>query len=204
MEALGKREWYCQNKRVDSLTHCPDGSAPRQQLYQRIYSRQANGLSAQDRLAGTNYFDNQPGHNHYHVDNWVEFRLIKEVKKDKNNNRKLVVAKGRKVSYCLFDSGICNNSDSLCQSGGIVYGERNLNNYGLGDYTDCKSGKQGISVGGYDTYGLLYEGQYLQLPKGLKSGEYTLEVEVDPNGIYKEKTKANNRFSMPLRITKQE
>ncbi len=203
METLGMNEWYCGNVKVDSSTKCKDGKFPRQKIYQRIYSKNSNKLNYRDRLAGTNYFDNEPGHNHFHVDDWVEFRLIKEVI-EKGKKQRKVISKGKKVSYCLFDSGICSNRDNLCEEKGKVFGEKNLTNYGLGNYVDCKSKKQGISVGGYDTYGMLYEGQFIQLPKGLKSGEYILEIEIDPDQIYKEKDRTNNIFRMPVQISKQE
>lgn len=203
METLGMSEWYCGNQKVDSLTRCSDGKLSRQKIYQRIYSKKGNTLTWKDKLAGTNYFDEKPGHNHYHVDDWVEFRLVKKTI-IKGKTKSEIITKGTKVSYCLFDSGICSNRDSLCTEGGKVYGEKNLNNYGLGNYVDCKSKKQGISVGGYDTYGMLYEGQFVQLPKGLKSGQYFLEIEIDPNHIYKEKDRSNNVFSMPVTISKQE
>jgi subtilisin-like proprotein convertase family protein len=199
IETLGMSEWYCGDEKVDSLTKCADGKFARQKIYQRIYSKNEKGLTWKDHLAGTNYFDDKPGHNHFHVDDWVEFRLVKKVKK-----KSILIAKGRKVSYCLFDSGICSNSNDLCQEKGINFGEKNLKNYGLGNYTDCKSKKQGISVGGYDTYGLLYEGQFIQLPKGLKSGQYFLEIEIDPNHIYKEKDRTNNTLRMPVLISRQE
>lgn len=199
METLGMNEWYCGDLKVDSLTKCADGKFARQKIYQRIYSKNGNQLTSKDYLAGTNYFDNEPGHNHYHVDDWVEFRLVKKVGK-----KSKLVAKSRKISYCLFDSGICSSTNDLCQEKGINYGEKNLKNYGLGNYSDCKSKKQGISVGGYDTYGLLYEGQYIQLPKGLKSGQYFLEIEIDPNHIYREKNTSNNTLRMPILISKQE
>jgi subtilisin-like proprotein convertase family protein len=203
METNGMSEWFCGTTKVDSLTKCADGKYARQKVYQRIYTKNGDKLSWKDRLAGTNYFDDKPGHNHFHVDDWVEFRLMKEELENKKMKSKLV-AKGRKVSYCLFDSGICSNQDNLCEEKGNVFGEKNLRNYGLGNYTECKSKKQGISVGGYDTYGMLYEGQFIQLPKGLKSGLYFLEIEIDPNHIYKEKNRNNNIFRMPVQITKQE
>ncbi|MEA5457731.1 proprotein convertase P-domain-containing protein [Arcicella sp. LKC2W] len=203
METNGMSEWLCGDEKVDSLTKCADGKYARQKVYQRIYSKKGNKLTFKDRLAGTNYFDDKPGHNHFHVDDWVEFRLVKETI-TKRKKTKTLVAKGRKVSYCLFDSGVCSNRDNLCEEKGKVYGEKNLSNYGLGNYTECKSKKQGISVGGYDTYGMLYEGQFIQLPKGLKSGEYILEIEIDPNHIYKEKDSTNNTFKMKVQISKQE
>lgn len=63
--------------------------------------------------------------------------------------------------------------------------------------------KQGITVGGYDYYGLMYEGQFLQLPKDLKNGDYILEIEIDPQMKYHESNRKNNIFSMPIKIQKQ-
>ncbi|WP_240699460.1 proprotein convertase P-domain-containing protein [Spirosoma sordidisoli] len=204
METVGNREWYCQQQRVDSGSRCADGTLARQRLYQRVYSRQADSLSWHDYPAGTNYFDEKPGHNHYHADDWVEFRLVQRYKTRNGREAEKVVATGRKVSYCLFDSGICRSSDTLCQDRGITYGPENLANYGLGSYASCQASRQGISVGGYDTYGMMYEGQYIQLPKGLKSGTYWLEIVIDPEGQYREKSRANNRFTMPVRISRQQ
>jgi hypothetical protein len=206
METFGNNKWYCGSEEVkDSTVICNDEVHPRQQINQRIYKKNGDKMEWEDRVAGTNYFDDKPGHNHYHVDDWVEFRVVKEIKDKKGKvvSRKLI-SRGSKVSYCLFDSGICNNNDSLCVINGKTYGDKNLPNYGLGNYTDCKSLKQGISVGGYDTYGMMYEGQFVSLPKGLKSGDYMLEIEVDPTHIYKEKNKSNNTFIMPIHISKQE
>ncbi len=204
METYGKQEWVCGNLRADSTQKCPDGQYPRQLLYQRVYKKVGEKLVWVEHQAGTNYYDDKPGHDHYHVDDWVEFRLVKEILLKSKKKQRVVIAKGRKISFCLFDSGICNNSDSLCAINGVVYGQKNLVNYGLGNYTDCKSRMQGISVGGYDTYGLMYEGQYLQLPKGLRSGEYILEIEIDPLHIYKEKSRTNNLLRTFIKITKQE
>ena len=76
-------------------------------------------------------------------------------------------------------------------------------NYSLGEYYACSLSKQGISVGGYDYYGMMYEGQYLQLPKGFKNGAYILEIEIDPQHKYIESNKANNVFKMKINLTKQ-
>lgn len=51
---------------------------------------------------------------------------------------------------------------------------------------------------------MLYEEQFIQLPKGLKSGDYFLEIEINPNHIYEEKDRGNNIFRMPVQISKQE
>ena len=198
MEIKGTKEWFCGNQKVDSSETCPNGKMSRLKVKQRVYSKTGDSLTYKENDAGTMYFENMPGHNHFHVDDWVEFRLIKKIK-----NKNVIVAKGQKVSYCLFTTGIFLNTDSLSKINGKIYGE-NMPNYGLGNYPTCNFDKQGISVGGYDTYGMLYEGQYLKLPKGLKSGAYTLEIEIDPHHWYRESNKANNTFSMKVNINKQQ
>jgi subtilisin-like proprotein convertase family protein len=197
IETIGKNEWYCGKSRVDSSIKCPNGEYARQILYQKIYYKKDKNLESKLIPTGTNYFDDKPGHNHFHVDSWVAFRLLK------SNSRKKIIAKGQKVSYCLFDTGICNNEDKLCEVDGVRYGQKNLVNYGLGNFVDCKSGYQGISVGGYDTYGMLYEGQFIELPKNLKSGKYILEIEIDPENKYLEKDKSNNIYHQEVQISKQ-
>ncbi|WP_461131093.1 proprotein convertase P-domain-containing protein [Spirosoma aerophilum] len=204
METLGKREWFCNGHLVDSALKCPDGSYARQKLYQRIYRKAGDTLTWTDRTAGTNYYDSKPGHDHYHVDDWVEFRLVKLTPAKDGKTKRTLISKGRKVSFCLFDSGICQSRDSLCAYRNQVYGEKTLINYGMGNYTDCKAQKQGISVGGYDTYGMLYEGQFINLPKGLASGTYQFEVEIDPGRIYREKDRTNNLFTMLVTIAHQQ
>jgi hypothetical protein len=198
MEVVGTKEWICGNKIVDSGTICADGKEVRQLVKQRIYSKRGNQLVSKLVNAGSMYFDNHAGHNHYHVDNWVEFRLVKIEK-----GKRLLVCKGNKVSYCLFTTGICYEKDGICNFNGKTY-DQTMPNYGLGNYPSCNFDKQGISVGGYDTYGLMYEGQYLQLPKGLKNGEYILEIEIDPDHKYIESDRSNNTFKMKINIQKQQ
>lgn len=199
LETRGKNEWICGNEPVDSAAICPDGEQARQKIYQRVYRLEGDEMKWDDIPAGTNYFDDKPGHDHFHVDSWVEFRLTKA----NAEGKKEVVSKSNKVSYCLFETGICTARDNLCRWNGQVYDYTNLPNYGLGEYPDCFPALQGISVGGYDTYGLLYEGQYVELPPNLPSGEYILEIEIDPEHRYQEKTKANNTLFFPVHISKQ-
>ncbi|MBP6386951.1 MAG: proprotein convertase P-domain-containing protein [Bacteroidia bacterium] len=207
MEVLGKGEWFNEKgEKVDSLYVDPNGHESRQTLYQRIYRKTPEGkLVVDDIKTGTNYFDNKPGHNHYHVDDWVKFRLVQKKvnKKGKELSRK-IIKEGSKVSYCLWDTGICNSADSVCFVDGKFWGNSTLPNYGLGGFNSCKSYSQGISVGGYDTYGMMYEGQFLTLPKGLKNGKYWIEIEIDPSNKYKESNENNNILSLPIWLTKQE
>jgi hypothetical protein len=203
LEIMGNNNWFCGDTPVKDLsTICEDGTHARQHVLQRIYHKQGDSLVAKDLKAGSSYYEDLPGHNHYHIDNWVEFRLVS---KKSNGKRRKLIAKGRKISFCLFDSGICNNADGICDVGGQIYGDKNLINYGLGNYIHCNthSQSQGLSVGAYDTYGLFFEGQHLDLPKGLRAGTYHLEIEIDPEGMYREKDKSNNILSIPIQLNKQ-
>ena len=200
MEIKGSKQWYCDKLKVDSSEKCADGQNSRQVVLQRIYFKENNTIKYRDVPAGSMYLDDHPGHNHYHVDDWVVFRLVQILKQGK---KQVAITKGQKVSYCLFSSGICSSSDNVCKIYNQHFGEE-MPNYGLGNYSSCNTEKQGITVGGYDTYGLMYEGQYLQLPKGLKSGEYLLEIEIDPDHKYIESNKKNNTFQMKVNIQKQQ
>lgn len=202
IETYGNNQWFCGDTPVkDSSIICDDGTHARQNVFQRIYRKKGSEIVYNDRLAGTNYFEDLPGHNHYHNDNWVEFRLVKK----EATGVKTLISTGRKISFCLFDSGICSDDDLVCRIDGMTYGGKSLDNYGLGRYADCNTpgGRTGISVGAYDTYGVHFEGQHIDLPKGLPTGEYLLEIELDPVGKYIEKNKANNIFSTPVHISKQ-
>ncbi|MEZ4904438.1 MAG: lysyl oxidase family protein [Spirosomataceae bacterium] len=198
LEIVATQEWICGNQKVDTCQVCPDGSMSRLKVNQKIYAKKENQLFSREISAGTMYIENAPGHNHYHVDNWVEFRLV-----EIENGKKKLIAKGKKVSYCLYTTGSCYNNDGLCSIEGKMYGET-MPNFGLGHYPTCNFDKQGISVGGFDTYGMLYEGQFIDLPKNLPSGSYWLEIEIDPNHIYTESNRKNNTFRMKYEITKQE
>ena len=202
MEIRGDHEWFCNdsNQPVDSVSICKDGTYARQNILQRIYYKERNEIKYKEVKTGTNYYDSKPGHNHYHVDDWVEYRLKQEL----GNGLEKTICTGVKVSYCLFDSGICNDQDDICNINNKRYGIKSLKNYSLGKYTSCHAGVQGISVGGYDTYGSMYEGQFLELPAGTKNGSYILEIEVDPKSIYIESNKENNILRIPINLTRQE
>ncbi len=166
-------------------------------LFQKIYSLNNKGFTSENKKSGTIYYEKMPGHEHYHVDDWIEIRLVKTI-----NYKRVIVAKGSKVSYCLFTNGMLYENDKSSIINKKQYGN-SLKNYGLGDYPSCDLMRQGIAVGGYDYYGLMYEGQFLQLPKGIKNGDYILEIEIDPDNKYFESNRENNLFSTPIKLSKQ-
>lgn len=190
---LGPMEVFPES--LESFTN--ENGKKRYSLLQKIYSLKNGKFSSVNQKSGTIYFEEKPGHQHYHVDDWIEMRLVKIV-----NGKRQIFAKGAKVSYCLFTNGMLYEKDETSIINKKQYGS-NLKNYGLGDYPSCDLMKQGITVGGYDYYGLMYEGQFLQLPKDLKNGDYILEIEIDPQKNYYENNRKNNVFMMPVKITKQ-
>lgn len=190
---LGPMEVFPES--LESFTN--DDGKKRLQLLQKVYSIENNKFTSENKKSGTIYFEEMPGHQHYHVDDWIEMRLVKNI-----NGKRQIMCKGSKVSYCLFTNGMLFENDETSIINKKQYGS-NLINYGLGDYPSCDLMKQGITVGGYDYYGLMYEGQFLQLPKDLKNGDYILEIEIDPQMKYHESNIKNNTFSMPIKITKQ-
>lgn len=204
LEIITTENWYCQDKIVDKSETCSDGSRPTNNVQQILYVKSAeNSLSFDTLKSGTLYFENAPGHNHYHVKNWANFRLLKKRWWTNNPHCWKVIAESAKVSYCLFDNMICSEENRYCVSNESVYSYQNLKNYGLGDFPSCDSQKQGISVGGIDYYGINYEGQHIDLPPNIKSGKYYLHIEVDPSNEYLEMNEENNSILVPITISQK-
>lgn len=200
MEIRGFDNWYCGKESAKKDERCGDGSLARQVVEQVIYRKDGDKTSTKVQIGGTLYFDEKPGHHHYHADGWVDFILLKKRWWSNNPKRWKVVGKSEKVSYCLFDSNMCNDRLGNCEINGKSMHRGNLPNFGLGQYTTCDSGTQGISVGGVDYYGMLYEGQFIQLPDKIKKGKYFIYLVVDPHNFYLESDENNNTFLMPIEI----
>jgi hypothetical protein len=192
--------WKCGKKTVLKNEKCDDGSNPKasvSQIIYRVFNGKLDSLSVD---GGQIYFDNTPGHNHYHVNNWVDYFLLKKKWWTNNPLKWKVLAKSTKVSYCLFDNLYCDDKNNYCKDGVTTYSYHNLPNFGFGNFHSCNSSLQGISVGGIDYYGMYYEGQSIHLPENIKKGSYYLMIHVDPLNIYKEVNKKNNIFLMEVKL----
>lgn len=201
LEIITTSNWYCNDKLVDENIICEDGTYPTNNVQQIIYKINNDGLLNADTIkSGTLYFDNSPGHNHYHVENWADFKLLKKRWWTNNPKKWKIISSSSKVSYCLFDNKICTKENGYCNENGTIYSVDNLINYGLGRYTSCNSKIQGISVGGIDYYGMFYEGQSIKVPKDIKRGMYYLFIEVDPLNEYEESNENNNIFITKIEI----
>jgi lysyl endopeptidase len=112
---------------------------------------------------GNTNFTLDPCHEHYHWGNYASYRLV-------SSNG--VVATGRKIGFCLLDSMRWDtNSPRVTPT------------------YDCDN--QGISAGWGDIYGRGLDCQWIDVTD-VPDGEYTLEVEVDPDGRLQEVTRTNN------------
>jgi hypothetical protein len=100
--------------------------------------------------AGNDLFHFSDCHDHWHFDEYAEYRLL-----DAQGN---IAATGHKQAFCLIDL------------------ERNDENAGPGKF-DCEN--QGITKGWADTYYEHLDCQWIDVT-GLPGGEYVLEVRVNP------------------------
>ncbi len=144
----------------------PDGT---QDVRQRVYRSDGSFF---DRLAGK--FVYHPTHDHIHVQGWTQFHL-RQVLPDSGVG--IIVASGEKTSFCVldlsvYDSGLPNFNPS-------------------GQFHNCSSTIQGLSVGWADTYSKDLDGQNIDITN-VADGVYWLEARVDPDTSILELRDNNN------------
>ncbi|MBI1185525.1 hypothetical protein GC194_14740 [bacterium] len=199
LEFIGTNIWLCGNDTVEGSVVCDDGEYSRRLVNQMIHVKNGADFEIELRPAGTVYYSDEPGHDHFHADDWVLFKLLKKPWYTRNPAKFRVIKVGSKISYCLFDSGNCTRENEFCQGDSVdFYGPENLPNYGFGTFNACNSDHQGISVGGYDYYGLDFEGQFIQLDKKPKRGSYFIMITVDPENRFAESDESNNTILLPV------
>jgi hypothetical protein len=154
------------------------GGPAKTSAYQRIWNS-VGGYN--DRLAGSFTFVGHEDHDHWHFENFEEYRL-RAVTRD--NGVGEIVARSPKVSFCLLDSRIRDVS----LTGASPHG-----------YFSCES--QGISVGWTDVYGWWLDGQAIDITS-VPNGEYWLEVVVDPANQLTESNENNNVGRIRIHVNK--
>jgi hypothetical protein len=113
-----------------------------------------------------------------------------------------VVGLGTKTSYCLVNLGDCNTGAGICaDTGGIVYNQGNLPNYGLGAVSGCGT-EQGIYVGSYDVYSAILDGQRILMPNVCNNDYFIVSI-TDPDNHFIEKNENNNWVAVPVTLTQQ-
>jgi hypothetical protein len=112
-----------------------------------------------------------PCHAHYHFQNYMSYRL--------RNSSGAIAATGLKVGFCILDVFRWSSSSSSTAK-----------------YT-CTN--QGIQVGWGDLYDSTLDGQWIDIT-GLPPGNYTMELEANPQGIIQEANYSNNLITVPITI----
>jgi len=140
-----------------------------QLVYQRIFN--ANGTHS-DRVAGT--FTYHPAHHHTHFDDFASYRLRTVLT---NGGVGKIVGSGTKTSYCLTD---------------VEEWPKPLAHTDVaGNYFECGSEVQGISVGWADVYDYSLADQWIDITH-IKPAKYWLEVVADPRNRVVESNEKNN------------
>jgi hypothetical protein len=184
------------------FSSCPDGSDPRQLIWQRIYHKHPDGsMSYTDRWAGSMTY--HPTHGHMHVDDWGIYSL-RQPTADPNPLNWPIVADGGKLGFCLMDYGSCNYYFGHCRDADDNILTTDAPNYGLGGggYS-CGMTNQGISAGWTDIYYHYLEGMQIPIPPNVCNGDYMLVVQVDPNDNFLEENEDNNVQAVPITLTQQ-
>jgi len=182
---------------------CPDGSAPRQLVFQRVYHKNGNGMSYWDRPAGSMTY--HPTHNHMHVDDWGVYTLRQRDSLEPNPLNWPLIGSGAKLGFCLMDYGTCSYYNGHCEdSARNVMMNGDFPNFGLGGGSyNCNPAEQGITSGYTDIYYQYLDGMWVNLPAGLCNGTYWIVVHIDPHNYFLEEKEDNNVIAMPWTLTQQ-
>lgn len=189
-------------------TFCPDGSNPKQIVWQRVYHKNSDGsMSYYEVEVGTMQY--HPSHGHMHFDQWTIMTLRSPDPNNMSNPLEWpIIGEGAKVGFCVMDLGNCSGINAGCRDDETIYGQGNLlsqqdfPNYGLGGGSfGCSPLSQGISVGYNDTYGSYLDGMFMNIPLGTCNGDYAIVLEVPQNMI--ESNLENNYTWVPVTLTQQ-
>ena len=182
--------------------NCPDGSAPRQLIKQRIYHKNPDGsMTYYDRWAGSMTY--HISHGHMHVDDWGKYSLRNEIP-GTDPLTWPIVAEGAKLGFCLMDFGSCSYYNGHCvDNSGHVY-TTDAPNYGLGGGSySCGLTNQGISAGYTDIYYYYLDGMQIPIPASVCNGTYKLVVDLDPYDYFLEEDETNNVKVADITLTQQ-
>ena len=129
--------------------------------------------------AGTMGFDNKPGHNHWHFEQFAQYRLL-------TKNKKLVV-RSQKVGFCIAPT---DGVDLL-----LPHATWQLNNLGFGGGACGSPGalwvQEHMPVGWGDTYYQYVAGQSFNITH-LHNGAYYIEIIANPEHVLHETNTAND------------
>jgi subtilisin-like proprotein convertase family protein len=201
LEIHGINQCYCDTVQVPcSTTLCPDSTAPKQLVNQRVYHRTGNVMTYYDRPAGTMTY--HPSHGHTHVDGWAHFSLRRSTP-NPDASTWPIIGTGTKQSYCLVNLGDCTSDYGYCvDNDGNILTQNDIPNSGFGSVTGCGV-DQGIYTGYLDIYSSGLNGMGIILPANACNGDYYIVSITDPDNNFLETDDSNNWCAVPITLTLQ-
>ena len=145
----------------------------RSKIYQRVFDAPKGGNLVQRIYIGNDSIYHE-GHEHYHLENFASYLLLK---KDASGVYQATTKKGTKTSFCIMDTWRVSGSYSA-------------------QFTSCGRTYQGLTVGWADTYGANLIDQWIDLGSSrLADGTYAVRSTADPLNKIAESNDWNNRAS---------
>jgi hypothetical protein len=138
-------------------------------------------------------FINHVEHGHVHVDHWLRAGLRKIDSRCADAAHATdcpLVGESKKISFCLADSAVYDESLTRPDSTAFVCGVA----------PDGNLITQGISAGSEDVYSSSYPGQGIDVT-GMSPGAYWLEAEVNPGRIVEEESYDNNLARVRIELS---
>ena len=155
------------------------------EVTQHIYNRSGG---KRDRPTTATMFYAGDDHNHWHVKDLAEYKLLKE-----RNNKRSVVRTDDKVGFCFGDN---HNFGSTQEP---TYTPDNFG-WCANNRPDALGLTMGISRGWGDLYPARQTGQYVDIT-GLADGRYRLKAKADAGKWFKEKKEKNNATWADIQIS---
>lgn len=171
---FGATIWVSGNGPLD-IEGFRDNGSPTMPAYQYFWS---NGHIVGRVPAGTMGFDSQPGHNHWHFQQFAEYQLL-------NADKRLVV-RSAKVGFCITPT---DPVDLL--EGGAVWQPPSTGLSGQCGVPTALWVTEYLPVGWGDTYPGTVTGNSFDITN-LPNGTYFIEVVANPSGVIHEVTRAND------------
>ena len=205
--------------------NCPE-EFQREKVYQRVLVKDGDAMVNYDRFIGYQAFHNDEGHDHFHVDNWIELSLrIKDDTKPSPCDWD-IVAESSKIGFCIGDiDWVCTDPNYKCYSDPIPptpqtdqtnlhdcpedfpnmnlggpFAFSNCNNILGQEFANIVERKMGISPGRADFYHKFLTDNWVQIPIGICNKEFWLVAEVNPQNTILEENSSNNCVAIPYQI----
>ncbi len=181
---------------------CPDGSAPKRLIKQKIYHKVNNTFQFVLRDAG--WMQYHPSHGHIHIEGWGQYTLRLRDVSVSDTLQWPIVNSGIKVSFCLIDLTTCSGSLGDCRdANGNILNNASFPNYGLAGGYSCGETRQGISVGKVDIYSRGLDESFVKIPYEACNGNYFVMIQIDPDNHFTEVSENNNWLAAAIPLQQQ-